>query len=68
LDRAALRALILLPVWLLAIAMILGFLGGAVEGFDGLGSRSLAYGITLLFFLAYFPMAVWIYRRKGKHD
>ena len=64
-DRAALRALIVLPFWLFATAMMLGFLGGGVEGFHGLESRSFAYGITIIFFLAYFPVAVWIYRRKG---
>lgn len=64
-DQALLRVLILLPIWLFLTAMLLGFLGGAVAGFEGLASRTAAHGVTLSFFLAYFPVAVWIYRRKG---
>ncbi|WP_394270472.1 hypothetical protein [Qipengyuania sp.] len=64
-DWALLRALILLPFWLFLTYMILGFLGGGVADFAGLKSKNAAYAITLLFFLAYFPVAIWIYRRKG---
>ncbi|MFM7378929.1 MAG: hypothetical protein ACKO1O_12510 [Erythrobacter sp.] len=67
-DKALLRALIIAPVWLFVTAMILGFLGGGVQGFSGLASKNMAYGATLIFFLAYFPVAFCIYRRKGKYD
>ena len=64
-DKALLRALILLPFWLFLTAMLLGFLGGGIADLDGLRSKTAAYAITLSFFLAYFPVAIWIYRRKG---
>ena len=64
-DKALLRALILLPFWLFLTAMLLGFLGGGVADFDGLRSKTSADATALLFFLTYFPVAIWIYRRKG---
>ena len=64
-DKALLRVLVLLPIWLVMTAMVLGFLGGGFDGFDGISSRAVAYGLTLAFFLAYFPVAIWMYRRKG---
>ena len=64
-DMKLIRALIVLPFWLFLTAMLLGFLGGGVADFDGLESRTAAYAVTLFFFLAYFPVAIWIYRRKG---
>ena len=64
-DMKLLRALVVLPFWLFLTAMLLGFLGGGVADFDGLESRTAAYSVTLFFLLAYFPVAIWIYRRKG---
>jgi len=64
-EKRLLRVLMLLPIWLFAVAMLMALLGGTLKEELGANWRLVTYGLPFLLFLAYFPAARWIYRWKG---
>jgi hypothetical protein len=65
-DRRLLGALLLLPAWLFAVAMLMLLLSGPeVMQLAGASWRLITYGVPLLLMLAYFPTVWWIRRRKA---